>query len=172
MESAWWRASIGGSFELVDQHGNTLRDTRLPRPLRPYLLRIHLLSDFCPQTLLTVTEALDRLEEAAPAKAEEVVPVFVTIDPERDTVEAMAAYAEHFHEDLIALTGTPEQIDAAAKAYRVYYRKAEDESLNDYLMDHSTFVFLMDPEGKYIAHYTHGTKAEDMAASLQEQIEG
>ncbi|HLW29055.1 MAG TPA: SCO family protein [Kiloniellales bacterium] len=164
--------AIGGSFELVDQHGNTLRDTDFHGRYVLIFFGYTYCPDFCPQTLLTVTEALDRLEEAAPAKAEEVVPVFVTIDPERDTVEAMAAYAEHFHEDLIALTGTPEQIDAAAKAYRVYYRKAEDESLNDYLMDHSTFVFLMDPEGKYIAHYTHGTKAEDMAASLQEQIEG
>ena len=165
-------AAIGGPFELIDQQGNALRDTDLHGRYTLIFFGYTYCPDFCPQTLLTVTEALDRLEEEAPEKAEQVVPVFVTVDPERDTVEAMAAYAEHFHEDLIALTGTPEQIDAAAKAYRVYYRKAEDESLNDYLMDHSTFVFLMGPDGKYLGHYTHGTPAEEMAESLEERVQG
>lgn len=165
-------AAIGGPFELVDQNGDTLRDSDLRGRYMLLFFGYTYCPDFCPQTLLTVTEALDRLEEEAPEKADQVVPIFVTVDPERDTVEAMAAYAQHFHEDLLALTGTPEQIDATAKAYRVYYRKAEDPSLNDYLMDHSTFVFLMGPDGKYMTHYTHGTAAEAMAESLQEQVEG
>ncbi|HLS67905.1 MAG TPA: SCO family protein [Kiloniellales bacterium] len=166
------QAAIGGPFELLDQHGNTLRDSDLRGRYMLLFFGYTYCPDFCPQTLLTVTEALDRLEEEAPDKAAQVVPIFVTVDPERDTVEAMAAYAQHFHEDLLALTGTPEQIDAAAKAYRVYYRKAEHESYSDYLMDHSTFVFLMGPEGDYITHYTHSTSPAAMAESLEEQVAG
>lgn len=166
------QAAIGGPFELLDQNGNTITDSDLRGSYMLVFFGYTYCPDFCPQTLLTVTTALDLLEQEAPTKAEQVVPVFITIDPERDTVEAMAAYAQHFHERLLALTGTAEQIEAAAQAYRVYYRKAEDSSLNDYLMDHSTFVFLMGPEGDYITHYSHSTTPEEMAASLEEEVAG
>ena len=103
--------------------------------------------DVCPTSLMTMTAALDRLAESDPGLARRVVPLLITVDPERDTVEVLAAYATHFHESLVALTGTPEQIAAAAEAYRVYYAKAEVEG-GDYLMDHSAFIFLMGPEGR------------------------
>ena len=166
------QAKIGGPFTLVDQNGETIKDSDLRGRYMLLFFGYTYCPDFCPQTLLTVTEALDRLEEEAPEKAEKVIPIFITVDPERDSVEAMAAYAEHFHEDLLALTGRPEEIDRAAKAYRAYYQKVEDESLSDYLMDHSTFVYLMGPEGEYLTHFTHGTSAENMTASLQERVEG
>lgn len=182
---AWWlqqsqqdrervvgEAAIGGPFELVDQNGATLRDTDLHGRYLLLFFGYTYCPDFCPQTLLTVTQALDELEEMAPEKAAQVTPVFITVDPERDTVEAMAAYATHFHESLVALTGSQEQVADAARAYRVFYRKVEDDSSSDYMMDHSTFVFLMGPDGKYETHFTHATPPDDMAKALDERIEG
>lgn len=183
--TAWWlqqspeqrgrvvgEAAIGGPFELVDQRGETVRDSDLQGGYSLLFFGYTYCPDFCPQTLLTVTQALDELEASNPAKAARVTPVFVTVDPERDTVEAMAAYAEHFHERLLALTGSPEQVAEAARAYRVYFRKVEDESMSDYLMDHSTFVFLMGPDGKYLTHFTHATPPGELAAALVERVQG
>ena len=165
-------AAIGGSFELVDQNGEPFTDQDLEGHYSLVFFGYTYCPDFCPQTLLTVTEALDQLAEEEPEKADAVVPVFITVDPERDTVEAMNAYAQHFHESLVALTGSEEQIAETARAYRVFYRKVEEDSYNDYLMDHSTFVFLMGPDGKYVTHFTHGTAPEEIAAALDERVAG
>ena len=97
-----------------------------------------------------------------------MVPVFVTVDPERDTVAALAAYAPSFHPDLVALTGTPGEIAAAAKAYRVYYAKAEDTSSETYLMDHSSFIYLMGPDGAYRTHFSHLAQSEEIADGVVE----
>ena len=110
------------------------------------------------------------LEESAPALAEQLVPIFITVDPERDTVEANRAYAEHFHPRMVALTGSAEQVAAAAKAYRVFYRKAEVETSTEYLMDHSSFIYLMDGEGLYITHFSHDSTAEEIAEGLAARL--
>jgi protein SCO1/2 len=113
-----------------------------------------------------MSAALDQLGD----EAEKVQPLFVTIDPERDTPEVMARYVTLFHPRLKGLTGTPEQIARIAKAYHVFYRKAEDESSSDYTMDHSSIVFLMGPDGEYLKLFAPGTSpdkmAEDIAAFL------
>jgi protein SCO1/2 len=119
-----------------------------------------------------MSRALQLLSARAPEAAEQVVPVFVTVDPERDTVEALAAYAPSFHPDLVTLTGTPDEIAAAAKAYRIYYAKAEDASSGTYLMDHSSFIYLMGPDGAYLAHFSHLAQSEDIAESLERHIGG
>src|SRR3546814_17283794 len=95
-----------------------------------------------------MTQGLDLLAEQAADKAQAVLPVFITVDPERDTVEALATYAEHFHPRLLALTGTLEEVADAAKAYRIYYQKVEETDASDYLMDHSSVIYLMAPEGR------------------------
>lgn len=164
-------AAIGGPFALLDQRGEPVSERDLLGRYSLVFFGYTYCPDFCPQTLLNVTQALDALAESAPAKAAAVTPIFVTVDPERDTVEAMAAYAEHFHERLLALTGTPEQVAEAARAYRVFFRKVEDQSMSDYLMDHSTFVFLMGPDGKYVTHYTHATPPAELAAALAERVQ-
>ena len=95
------------------------------------------------------------------------------IDPARDTPEHLKEYATYFHPRLRALTGSPEQIAAAAKVYRVYYAKAkmeEDDDPDDYLMDHSSVTYLMGPDGRFRIHFTHGTDAETMAARIREHL--
>jgi cytochrome oxidase Cu insertion factor (SCO1/SenC/PrrC family) len=163
-------AEIGGPFELVDQTGQTRRDSDfLGRYMLVYFGYTYC-PDVCPTSLLAISQALRLLEERAPEAAEQVVPLFITVDPERDTVEALAAYAPSFHPDLVALTGTPQQVAAAAKAYRVYYAKAEDESSGTYLMDHSSFIYLMGPDGTYLTHFSHSAQAKEIAEGLARYI--
>jgi len=165
-------ADVGGPFELVDQNGERRRDSDFRGRYMLVYFGYTYCPDICPTTLLAMSRALELLSESAPEAARQVVPVFITVDPERDTVATMAAYAPSFHPDLVALTGTPEEIAAAAKAYRVYYVKVEDESAGTYLMDHSSFIFLMGPDGAYRTHFDHLAGPEDIAAGLKRQIGG
>jgi len=160
-------ALVGGPFELVDQDGKTRRDTDFRGRYMLVYFGYTYCPDICPTSLLAMSQAVDGLGETDPALTQKFVPIFITVDPERDTVEAMAAYAPNFHEDLVALTGTAEQVAAAAKAYRVYYAKAGEEGADDYLMDHSGFIYLMGPEGEYLAHFPHNATAEEMSAALR-----
>jgi len=165
-------AQVGGPFELVDQTGEIRRDSDyLGRYMLVYFGYTYC-PDICPTSLLAMSQGLRALQEIAPEAAAQVVPLFVTVDPERDTVEALAAYAPSFHPDLVALTGTADQIAAAAKSYRVYYAKAEDESSGTYLMDHSSFIFLMGPDGAYRSHFSHSAQADEIAEGLKRYIGG
>lgn len=158
---------VGGPFSLVNQDGERVTEKDF---LGSYFLVYFGYSycpDVCPVDLQSMTAALDLLNEET---LDKVQPVFVTIDPERDTVEVMKAYVSLFHPKLIGLTGTPEEITAATRAYRVYARKVETESDSDYLMDHSAITFLMSPEGKYIAHFSTGFKPEAMAQRLEDVV--
>jgi len=157
---------VGGPFELVDQDGERRRDSDYRGRFMMVYFGYTYCPDICPNTLTQMSQALDLLAEESPDKAADVVPLLITIDPERDTVEALKAYAGHFHPDLVALTGTAEEVAAAAKAYRAYYARVESEEASEYLMDHSTFVYLMGPDGAYLTHFTHGSTPEEMAETL------
>ncbi len=163
---------IGGPFELVDQTGQTVTEADFAGQYTLVFFGFTYCPDICPTALWEMTQALDMLSEQAPEKAEQVTPIFITIDPERDDVAAMKAYAENFHPRLVALTGTPEQIAKAAREYRVYYKKVEDASDSTYLMDHSGFVYLMGPEGRFLKSFTHQTPPEEMVAELARRVEG
>jgi protein SCO1/2 len=121
--------------------------------------------DICPLGLQTLAEALDRLP---PELQQRVVPLFITVDPQRDTVAVMRDYVGLFHPRLIGLTGSEAEIADVSRAYRVYARKAEPAGGDGgYLVDHSTFTYLMDPQGAYLAHFGHGTSSEEMAKRLE-----
>ena len=105
------------------------------------------------------------LEALGPA-AEGVQPVFITIDPERDTTKLLKGYVENFGPTFIGLTGTSQQIADAARAYRVYYQKVPGKDGGPYLMDHSSIVYLLDRNGRFVTHFTHEAKAEAIAASV------
>lgn len=162
-------ADIGGPFTLVDQHGApvTERDL-LGRYALIYFGFTHC-PDICPTTLQVMTNALDSMGE----KADRILPVFVTVDPERDTVDAMAEYAANFHPRLLALTGTPEQVAATLRAYRIYAAKVTTagtpapNATEDYTVDHSSILYLMGPDGKFRGFFSHGASAEDIAAGLE-----
>ncbi len=164
-------AAIGGPFELVDQNGQT----RTEQDFRGKYMLIYFgytyCPDVCPTELQVMGNALDALD---PEFANEVTPVFISVDPERDTVDAIAAYVPHFHERMVGLTGTLEQTTAAAKTFRVYYAKAyadgEAKDSDAYLMDHSSFVYLMGRDGSFIRHFNYGTAPEDMAKGIAEVV--
>ena len=169
----WWalegkpeqgRPSVGGPFELIDGDGRkvTERDFR-GRHMLVYF-GFTFCPDVCPTTLFNASEALD---EIGPALASKVRLVFISIDPERDTPEAVKEYAGHFHPGTVGLTGTLEQVSAAARAWRIYFRKAEPEEDGSYQVDHSSILFLMDGDGRYVTHFGHEASAADMAAALK-----
>jgi protein SCO1/2 len=163
---------IGGPFELVDQNGDTVTEADFAGQYTLVYFGFTYCPDICPTALWEMTQALDMLAEEAPEKAERVTPVFITIDPERDDVAAVKAYAEHFHPRMVALTGTPDQIAQAAREYRVYYKKVEDASAATYLMDHSGFIYLMGPEGDFLKSFTHQSAPEEIRAALEQRVQG
>ena len=157
---------IGGSFTLVDGTGATRTDEDFRGRLMLVYFGFTYCPDVCPTELQAMGQAVDLLGE----KADSVQPIFITIDPERDTPQMVGQYVESFHPRMVGLTGTPEQVAAAAKAYRVYYRKAEVEGSSDYLMDHSSIVYLMGRDGKFLTHFSHGTSPQDMAKGISKHL--
>jgi protein SCO1/2 len=157
-------ALIGGPFALVDQNGKAITDQDFRgRDMLVFFGYTHC-PDICPAELQVTAQALDQLGD----KAKKVVPIFITVDPERDTPEAMKAYVESFGPNFVGLTGSPEAIAAAAKAYRVSFSKVENKaSPGDYSVDHSALAYLMGPDGKYLAHFAYGMTPKEMAEKLE-----
>jgi len=164
-------ALIGGPFTLTDQTGQRRSEADLKGHYALVYFGYTYCPDICPTSLSTMSQALDLLAEQSPEKAAAVLPVFITIDPERDTVDALAGYAEHFHPRFLALTGSTEEVAAAAKAYRIYYQKVEEPGASDYLMDHSSIIYLMGPDGGYLTHFTHATTVDELAKDLAERVD-
>ncbi len=156
------RPLVGGPFTLIDQAGRRVTDQDLRGRWALIYFGYTFCPDACPLGLQNMTQALDLLGD----KAQQIRPVLITVDPARDTVAALAEYAKSFHPDLLALTGSEAEIATAAKAYRVFYKKVESAQHTDYLMDHSSIIYLMDPQGRYATHFTHQTSPQDMAREL------
>ncbi len=155
---------IGGAFELIDHTGRVVTQADFAGDFMLVYFGFTSCPDICPTAMQAVAEALDDLGDAAAR----VRPVLITVDPERDTPAVLADYVAHFHPRLVGLTGTPEQVAAAAQAYKVYYAKAPSDG--DYLMDHSTILYLMGPDGRYIRHFSHGDGADEIAAALRDAL--
>jgi cytochrome oxidase Cu insertion factor (SCO1/SenC/PrrC family) len=161
-------ADIGGPFTLTNQNGEPFSLTDLAGDYALVYFGYTFCPDVCPTELGKVATVIDLLG----ADGARITPVLVTIDPARDTVEALHGYVPLFHERLIGLTGTPEQIREVARLYRVFYRKAESAEYADYLMDHSSFVYLISPDGRVIAMYGYGTGAEAIADAIRRHMQG
>jgi protein SCO1/2 len=156
-------ALVGGPFSLVGADGKAVTDADFRGSYMLVFFGFTHCPDICPAELQVIAQALDKLGD----KGKKVVPVFITLDPERDTPQAMADYVKSFGPNFVGLTGSPEAIAAAAKAYRVAFAKVENkESAGDYSVDHSALVYLMDPEGKYVTHFSYGTGADELAEKL------
>lgn len=162
------KALIGGEFNLTNQKGEPITDKNFRGKYMLVAFGYTFCPDICPAELQLMTDAMGKLGD----KESEVVPIFVTIDPARDTVEVMRDYVSNFHPRMVGLTGTEDQIKKAAKAYRVFYAKAEADSTDGqyYLMDHSAFIYLMDRNGNYLQHFPYGISIEDLAAGISEKI--
>jgi protein SCO1/2 len=163
-------ASIGGPFSLVDQTGAPVTDKTYAGRFRLVYFGYTFCPDACPTELQVMAQAMDLLG----ADAAKVQPIFVTIDPARDTPAQMAAYVPQFDKRLVGLTGSPQQIAQVAKDYKVYYAKAPDTGgdKNAYAMNHSSYVYLMDPEDRFLTVFTSDTDADKMAAAIRGYMHG
>lgn len=160
-------AVLGGPFTLTDQNGRTVTDADFHGKYLLVYFGYTYCPDVCPTSLARNTEALDLLGK----QGEEIVPILISVDPERDTPERLKEYAAFFHPRLVALTGTPEQVAAVAKAYRVYYAKAEtDRGPDAYLLDHSSFTYLMGPDGRFLQFFRHDLSPEEMAERIKQAL--
>lgn len=153
---------IGGPFELVNQNGETVTDVDVITEPSLVYFGYTFCPDICPFDVARNADAIDILAE----RGVSATPVFITIDPERDTVDVVSDYAYNMHERMIALTGTPEQVSAASKAYKTYY-KAQHDGSQEYLVDHSTFTYLVLPEKGFVQFFRRDTTAEQMADVVQ-----
>lgn len=160
-------AAIGGPFELVDADGKTVRWSDFDGRYRMVYFGYAYCPDVCPLDVQRMMQGYARFKQAEPELAAQVQPLFVTIDPARDTPEVVGEFAAAFSDDLIGLTGTEQQVAAAAKAFAVYYAKGEEgPDGKGYLMDHSRTAFLMGRDGEPIATLPVDESGEAVAAEL------
>jgi len=159
--------SIGGPFTLVDHTGKTVSEQDFSGEFMLLTFGYTYCPDVCPTELSKMATALDLLGEAAT----QVTPVFISIDPARDTPQHLKEYVGFFHPRLRGLTGTPEQVAAAAKVFRVYFKKDKlDADADDYTMDHSALTYLVGPNGAFITQFRHSIDAKEMALRIIEVL--
>lgn len=157
------KAQVGGPFRLVDAAGKPVTDADFRGRFMLVYFGYTYCPDVCPAGLQVIAAALDKLG----AKADKVVPIFISLDPARDTPAKMGEYVRSFGPRFVGLTGSEEAVNAAAKAYRVYSRKVVDQkSPADYTLDHSSIIYVMDAKGEFVMHFTHATSADVLAERL------
>lgn len=158
--------TLGGPFSLTDHTGRAVTEADFAGRFLLVYFGFTYCPDVCPTELGTIAAALDALE----TEGERVIPVFITVDPERDTVEAMADYVARFHPRMVGLTGTPAQIAAVARTYRVFYAKVNRPEMSQYLMDHSSFIYLVGPDGRVRSLFRPETSPEAIAQAVRGQL--
>jgi protein SCO1/2 len=159
--------TVGGPFTLENGDGAPVSDKNFRGRFMLVYFGYTFCPDVCPTTLTAVADAMDKLG----SKADRVQPLFVTVDPKRDTPSVVKQYAAAFGPRVIGLTGTPDQVAAAAKAYRVYYAEHRTgPGPNDYTMDHSSILYLMGPDGSFIAPIRADQSGDEMAAAISRLI--
>jgi protein SCO1 len=157
------QAMVGGPFTLTDHTGKHVTDRDFRGRTLVVFFGFTFCPDVCPSALQVIAAAIDKLG----AKGQSITPILISVDPERDTPAQLAAYVQSFHPRLIGLTGTPAEIAAVTKAYRVYVQKVPDpKSTAGYTIDHSSIIYVMGPDGAYRTHFTHATSADVMAERL------
>ena len=155
----WGREPVGGPFALIDHDGRRRTDTDFRGKLLLIYFGFTLCSDVCPTELQAIASAIDQLGPAADA----VQPLFITVDPEKDTPEQLKSYVALFHPRLIGLTGDPRAVKKVALAYKVYYAKSDPTRNAGTEVDHTGFIFLVGPDGKYLGFAPPGTSSARLA---------
>jgi len=154
---------IGGPFTLVSETGETVTDAEVITEPTLLYFGYTFCPDVCPLDTVRNAEAVDILD----SDGYSVQPAMISVDPGRDTPEAMAAFTDNVHERMLGLTGTPEQTDAAARAYRVFYRINQQGDDPYYLVDHSAFTYLVLPEHGFVEFFNRETTPQQMAERTQ-----
>jgi protein SCO1 len=158
------KALIGGPFELVGKDGKTVTDKDFRGRYMLVFFGYTNCPDICPAGLQLISAVLENLGP----KADRVAPIFISVDPARDTPAKLGAYVKNFNSRLVGLSGSPEDIAKAAKAYKVYYKKepSTDGNPADYAMDHTALIYVMDPNGDFVTYFTPTTTVDQMTAKL------
>jgi protein SCO1/2 len=158
---------IGGPFSLVDGRGNRHTDIEF----RGSYLLVYFGYTFCPDVCPTALGELSAALDALPSeKVKEINVVFISVDPKRDYGERLDEYGKVFHERIIGLTGTREEIDVVAREYGAKYRFAGDTTTDDYSIDHTSIIYVMDKGGRFLTQFTHNATPEQMRAKLDSVI--
>jgi cytochrome oxidase Cu insertion factor (SCO1/SenC/PrrC family) len=160
--------AIGGSFALIDHSGKRVTDKSYAGKYLLVFFGYTYCPDVCPSTLQVMSAALDQLGP----DAEKIQPLFITIDPARDTPQVLKDYVSNFNPRFIGLTGSEQEIADVAAKYRVYYEKAPGaKGSSDYLMDHSAILYLMRPDGTFLKHFTYETDPKALADGIRKAME-
>jgi protein SCO1/2 len=162
----WGKEPIGGSFTLIDHTGKPRTDADFRGKLMLVYFGFSFCPDVCPTDLMAIGQAVDKLGPAGDA----VQPLFITVDPDRDTPAHLAEYVPSFHSRLVGLTGDAAQIRDVARLYRVFYAKVAIEGAAEYTVDHSGFIYLMDRDGKYLGFFPPGTPSDRMVAVIKAHL--
>jgi protein SCO1/2 len=162
----WNRGPIGGPFALVDHTGRPRTDADFRGKLMVIYFGYTSCPDICPADLTSIAVAIDQLG----AEANEVQPIFITVDPERDTSEHLAEYVTAFHPRLIGLTGTSDEIRKVATAYKTYFVKAKGRSVSDYVVDHTAFIYLVGRDGRYLGFLPPSTTPERISEVIGQRL--
>lgn len=162
----WGHEPVETSFALKDHHGKQ----RAREDFRGKLLIVYFgymfCPDICPTDLQVIAEAIDQLGSAGDA----VQPLFITIDPDRDTTERLASYVPLFHPRLIGLGGTSEEVRRIARGYKVYFARSSEGGMSSYLLDHSAFIYLVDADGRYVGFLPPGTSPGRLADAISSHL--
>lgn len=165
-ESYAVQENFGGPFTLTDHTGKKVTEKDFEGQWRLIYFGFTYCPAICPTELQKISSALKTLG----SKAENIKPVFITVDPERDTVEVMKNYVELFHPRLTGLTGTNAQVEEAKKSYKIYSAKVKDETMSDYTVDHSSFIYLIDANDSLIRIFKTDDTAEDIVRTVKQVL--
>ncbi|MES2561161.1 MAG: SCO family protein, partial [Pseudomonadota bacterium] len=157
---------VGGPFTLTDHDGNTRRLSDFRGKVVLLYFGFTYCPDVCPTDLLVISEVMQRLG----ADALRVQPIFITLDPERDTPGMLRSYVTSFHPSFVALTGTQARVRAVATAYKVFFEKVQPAGTPTYFIDHMSFTFLIDAQGRYVGALPRGTPPERMAPVVRDAL--
>ena len=162
-------ALIGGPFTMVNHKGATVTEKDFLGHYTIYFFGYTFCPDVCPTELQVLAAAM---KELGP-EADKIIPVFVSIDPERDTPAVIGGYVSNFDPRLVGLTGSPGQVATMARAFHVFYQKVPDpKTPKDYSMDHSSIIYVMGPDGKFVNHFPYTTDAKNLAEDLKKMLQG
>ncbi|KAF5747630.1 protein SCO1 1 mitochondrial [Tripterygium wilfordii] len=160
------KAAIGGPFNLINHDGKNVTEKNFLGKWTVVYFGFTHCPDICPDELIKLADAVDKIKKKSGL---DIVPVFISVDPERDTVEQVREYVKEFHPTLIGLTGTMDEIKKVARSYRVYFMKTEEED-SDYLVDHSIVMYLMSPEMKFVKFFGKNENVDSLTDGVIKEI--
>ena len=167
VQSSFVDPGIGGPFRLTDQDGKVRTDQDFRGKVMLVEFGYTYCPDICPLGLQLFADVLDKLGP----DASKVQPIFITVDPARDTPSQLRNYVDHFSPKIVGLTGSEQDIAAVAKEYRVYYKLGADHATNpNYSVDHSAILYMMDRNGHFVGHFTHETPADKVVTAIRTHL--